>query len=179
MNLVREHIDFKRGIDPKDAMGIGQKVRIKNWLDKYFIETSEATRRSYYEINDDLTIDVEGFFAMSWKGDFPQYIQFNKIYGNFIISNCELTTLRGCPKIVVGIFECCSNLITNLVGGPEEVDDYICSLNKNLKSLKGLAKKINGYIACNNKASLTKRNIPKGTIIKDRKKSNIHFWSQW
>ena len=39
---------------------------------------------------------------LSNKGltELPDYIQFNKVDGNFYISHNELTTLRGCPRIV-------------------------------------------------------------------------------
>ena len=38
MGIVRENINFERGINPKSSMGIGLRSKIEEWLEKYFIK---------------------------------------------------------------------------------------------------------------------------------------------
>jgi hypothetical protein len=54
MKLVREDINFKRGEDPKEAMGLGKKTLIKKWFDSVGVNPDE------YTIDKDLNISVEG-----------------------------------------------------------------------------------------------------------------------
>ena len=50
MNLVREHINFTRGLDPKRAMGIGDKpTRINNAI-KEILENDDGEKIDYIEI---------------------------------------------------------------------------------------------------------------------------------
>ena len=53
MKLVREHINFQRGLDPKAAMGIGTRAQIKKWFDDLNINTDN------YVINPDLSIEYK------------------------------------------------------------------------------------------------------------------------
>lgn len=116
---------------------------IKNWLDSMDIKN--------YTINKDLTIDVSDSVKLSHKGliEFPDYIQFNHIKGNFDCSYNSLTSLRGCPKIIEGSFWCQMNHLTSLEFGPLEVKglNYDCSYNR-LTTLKGSPKIIKGYFDC-------------------------------
>ena len=53
MKLVKEHINeynFQRGLDPKDAMGIGVRAQIVKWFDDLGISSGR------YTINDKLNI---------------------------------------------------------------------------------------------------------------------------
>lgn len=179
--IVREYINFERGIDPKQAMEIGMKSKIEKWLEEYFHNVSNATRESSFTINEDLTIDIDGFFACRWEGNFPDFIQFNEIRGDFMIQgftgqwNTVKTSLRGCPQKVYGDFDCCRNDLKNLIGGPEYVQGYyVASLNPNIQSLEGLAKYIGKSFSCNNKSNLTIKDIPGGTKIKGG--INISHW---
>lgn len=166
--IVRESINFERGTPPRKSMGLGQFTKIENWLEKYYKNVSNATRDSSYTINKDFTIDIKGFFAMEWEGNLPNFINFNKVWGNFYLGHNTLTSLRGCPNIVhAGDFDCCWNNLKNLVGGPKEVyGNYYCGLNPNLESLEGLATYISGSFACNNSSGLTRSDIPAGVVIK-------------
>lgn len=62
---------------------------------------------------------------------------------NYRKENCiEISSLKGCPSIVKGNFDCSYNKLTSLEGGPEVVEGvFDCSYNK-LKSLKGAPKKL-------------------------------------
>jgi len=182
MHLVKEHMNFERGANPKKAMNVGTRVKIEQWLEDYFQHISHATEKSVYLLNDDLSIDINGFFITDWVENFPDFIQFNEIYGNFhvgpVTANNEKTTLRGCPKIVHGDFSCNGLSIKNLIGGPTRVDGtYNCSLNPKLVSFEGLATHIGDDFCCNNKSGLTEKDIPKETDIKGD--INVGYWSSW
>ena len=180
MGIVRENINFERGINPRASMGIGLGPKIEEWLEKYFIKTSNATHQSNYEILEDFTINVGNFFATTWKGNFPDFIQFNESYGDFQIDSMDLTTLRGCPRKVKGYFSCSRNNLRNLIGGPEYVGGhYSASLNPTIESLEGIAHYIGGDFSCNNKTGLTDKDIPPGTYIGGD--ISVHHWSvgQW
>lgn len=59
--------------------------------------------------------------------------------GNFNCSNCDLTTLEGCPEIVDGDFNCSFNKITSFKGCPKEVKgNFWCSGNHDLKDISDL-----------------------------------------
>ena len=134
---------FTEDSDPIHDLGIGMIKPIKAWLKKYHIED--------YKINDDLTIDVNrsisGLYGFS--GNFPEYIQFNKINGAFYCSqNRKMTSLRGCPKIVTDDFSCTQTSITSLEYGPTYVGDhYYCHNCDELESLKGV-KTIKETLCC-------------------------------
>jgi len=163
MKLVKESIQFKREEDPYDALGVGTRELIEKWLIENKIRN--------YIINEDLTIDVTkgGVYVLN-TGNFPDYIQFNKVVGTFGV-NSMLTSLRGCPKEVTLDFECfytnkglytlegCPEIvgrnfivghlsITSLKGGPKKVNgNYIVSYNM-LESMEGAPEHINGSFDC-------------------------------
>jgi hypothetical protein len=106
MKLVKESLQplqFQRGLDPKNAMGIGKYAKIKAWLEEMDIEN--------YIINDDFTIDVDGFVYLQHKdlNKFPDYIQSGKVGGWFDCGNNKLTSLKGAPKFVTRSFYCNNN----------------------------------------------------------------------
>jgi hypothetical protein len=115
---------FIEDSDPIQDMSIGMKTLIKNWLDKMEIT---------YTLNNDLTINgrcVDIVFLDKSK-KLPDYIQFNKVTGYFDISNNNLITLKGCPKIVDGDFYCEYNKLTSLKYAPKIVtDSFVCHGNK-------------------------------------------------
>lgn len=115
---VIESIDFERGLDPKIAMGIGQKVAIEKWFEDIFEGYPPEWR-----LNEDGTIDLfENFESPDKKiRIFPDFIQFNECHGDFMIDCCEMESLRGCPKEVIGYFSCEQNNLMTLDGMPEMV----------------------------------------------------------
>lgn len=96
MKLVKEYLlEFERGNDPKEVLGIGQRHLIEKWLNDHKIK--------YYTINDDFTIDIHGhldlLLPLTEKIEYlPDYIQFNYIDGYFDIG--ELKSTKGLPKHV-------------------------------------------------------------------------------
>ena len=122
--LIRESISFQRGNDPKDALGIGQRHLIEKWLKEQRIEN--------YIINDNMTIDVNEPVSININnGNIPEYIQFNKIKGNFICNDNKLTSLRGCPYHVTDAFFCSRNYLTSMEYAPKIVENnFWCTGNK-------------------------------------------------
>ena len=75
-------------------------------------------------------------------------IIFGKVNGDFLCSNCGLTSLKGCPEKVGKDFSCFRNAVTSLEGCPSEVGrDFDCSHNK-LTSLEGCPRKVHGSFDC-------------------------------
>ena len=142
--IVKEHITFKRGIEPKQAMNIGMTNTIEDWLKKFSV-----TR---YHINSDLTIDVDRDVdfrnPQEHFSKFPDYIQFNKVEGYFSLVNIGLTTLKGCPKYVKRQFCCNMNKLMTLDYCPEEVGMFICNDNPGAFTVDDVKSrcKVNDYI---------------------------------
>jgi hypothetical protein len=73
-------------------------------------------------------------------------VQFGKIFGDFDISNRELTSLKGSPYHVDGYFNCENNCLTSLDHGPKIVrNNYFATLN-DFDDLNGLPEDIGGYL---------------------------------
>ena len=148
-----------------EGFEVQRRGLIEKWLKEYDIEN--------YTINDDFTIDVDGDVNLVRKNliEFPDYIQFNIVKGDFDCSTNKLTSLRGGPKKVSGSFICIHNQLTSLEGAPRKVGgDFNCRWNKltslegspkevgwtfncrynRLTSLKGAPKEVGGYFDCSN-----------------------------
>lgn len=126
--------------------------QIEKWLDY---------KRVYnYTINNDLTVDVDGNVAIIFTGGHIP-IQFGTINGNFDIAYNQLTTLKGCPKVINGGFFCDGNHITSLEYGPETVTGGYHFSNSNLTSLETLSAKIGGDVYFNSNKLTTLKGCPK------------------
>jgi len=123
--LVKEAISFKQYRNPKEALDVSIKPLIEEWLEKHKIT-------QFCTINDDLSIDSNTFIGIMDKieeSELPYFIKFNKTLG-FSCSKNNLTSLRGCPKIVEGNFYCYANKLTSLEGAPKEVSkNFVCHNN--------------------------------------------------
>lgn len=104
-------------------------------------------------INSDGSIDVKGDVILSRlvKGRIP--IPFNRISGNFICCDSELTTLENSPRYIKGNFNVDKNKLTNLENSPISIGGYFSVEYNNLISLKGSEKitDIKNIYFCNNK----------------------------
>ena len=118
------------------------KVVIYDWLKKYGIEN--------YTVNDKGEVDVDGNVNLAREKltEFPSFIQFGTVKGDFICNYNLLTTLEGAPKKVGGNFLCYSNNLTTLEGAPREITGrFDCSYN-DLTSLEGAPKKVGKSFYC-------------------------------
>lgn len=125
MKIVKENInEFKKGLDPVDSLGLGRRKLIEDWLQKMSIEE--------YIINDDYTIDIEHRLILSNKqmGNFPEFIQFRSVIGDVSFQNNKLTSLRGSPIFVSGMFSCSDNELKTLEYAPKVVKfHFFCHSN--------------------------------------------------
>lgn len=117
--MINEAISFQRYKDPKEALGLGKAVMIKEYLKSIGIREDQYALTNILEINTIGPINLHGTDI----GEFPEFIQFNYASGDFNISTCNLHSLRGCPKIVNGYFDCSRNILTTLDGAPKRVSD--------------------------------------------------------
>lgn len=133
--------------------------KIKTWLSDY-----TNLKDGDYEIVDGIINafkDVEVKLHNSTI-NFPSFIQFGYVDGNFDCSENDLTSLEGCPIKVKGIFNCDHNNLTSLVGSPKEVDgDYYSCAYNSLETLKGSPEKIKGDFYCHHNDLFTLAHAPK------------------
>lgn len=143
--MIKESVSFQRYKDPKEALGLGKAVMIKEYL------KSIGIREDQYVLNKKLEITAIGNINLRGTdiGEFPDFIQFDYASGDFNISMCNMHSLRGCPKIVNGYFDCSNNSLTSLDGAPEKVgDSFDVYDNKHIFSKSEVKAKcvVSGYI---------------------------------
>ena len=134
-----------------------------------------------YNINDDLTIDVNGDVDISGESLTEIPLTFNEVKGYFNCSRNKLTSLKGSPRKVLQFFECNNNpLLTSLEYSPlkvsryydcestgiksldnitQDVDSVFCGYN-DLKSLEGLSESLN-ILHCDFSNLTTLKGCPK------------------
>jgi len=111
---------FVKHEDKLNSLDVGKRKMIENWIDEIKeLYSVNSLFPPEFNINDDLTIDIDGDFGLPDNcGNLPTYIQFNRVNGNFNVCNCDLTTLRGCPRFIEGSFFCNNNHLTSLKFAP-------------------------------------------------------------
>ena len=144
MKTLKESILSRSSHGAKGFEAQRRTEMIKEWLKEYDIEN--------YTINRDFTIDVNesiNLYNMD-NEEFPEYIQFGVVKGDFDCSTNKLTSLRGCPREVEGDFNCGDNELTSLEGAPVECHSFFC-YNNNLITLKGAPKETEDFGCDDNK----------------------------
>ena len=149
MKTLKESI-LSRSSHNGEGFKAQRRNEIEKWLKEYDIEK--------YTINDDFTIDVDGNVNLFRKNlkELPDYIQFGVVRGNFVYTDNNLISLRGCPREVGKSFYCDINKLTSLEGAPEKVGEkFDCNYNQ-LTSLEGAPEKVGTGFWCihNNLTSL-------------------------
>jgi hypothetical protein len=150
MKIIRENIqlNFERGQDPKQSMGLGKLKLIQDWMDGFGIGVKN------YKVNPDYTIFTDmDVICMSRPDDFPsngfpggrfpEYIRFHTT-GSFDVDDCGLVSLIGCPKRVEGYFSCQMNPLKDLVGFPEFVEKDVYCMGNNIEVTEAQIKEICG-----------------------------------
>jgi len=124
--LDEQRRDFTRGGDPAEAMDVGLRRKIREWLEKMGIQG--------YRINEDRSIDVVDdcvYLHGRDLSEFPNYVKFGKVDGYFSCSHNDLISLEGCPETVGGSFSCDHNALVSLEGCPKTVDgNFYCRNNR-------------------------------------------------
>ncbi len=123
------------------------KKDIESWLKKIGINN--------YSINDDLTVDVDGNVDLIGREINSMPVQFGKVYGDFNVDKNKLTSLKGCPEIVMGSFCCSLNNLTSLDYCPKRIGESFTCYKNQLTSLSGMPKKINCNFICSQNPIIT------------------------
>jgi hypothetical protein len=139
---------IKKGRSVPNCVPVNEKVSElsqtqKDWLDEHTVGTWMVDPSTGL-------VDIDGDFdcQKSQLGDFIG-VSFGVISGDFDFSNGYLTSLKGAPRKVGGLFNCDSNSLTSLEGSPLEIGgDFFCSYN-DLTSLNGSPEKVGGGYYCN------------------------------
>lgn len=120
----------------------GKVSLVKAWLEEYGIKN--------YTINQQGEIDINGDIKLTYKNikEFPYFIQFGTVKGNFDCKHNNLTSLKGVPREVKGNFDCACNDLTSLEWAPAKVGGSFDCAHNHLTSLKGAPEKIKGYFDC-------------------------------
>ena len=114
----------------------------------------------YTTINDDGTIDYDGFVFLASKGLSDLPLKFRNV-NSFNCAVNQLTSLEGSPISVLGVFTCHINQLKNLEGAPREVGgDFSCHTNQ-LTSLEGSPNKVGGGFYCYGNKLLSLEGISK------------------
>ena len=102
------------------------------------------------------------------NGRLPEYIQFDKVNGDFVISDLALGgyyiySLKGCPKTVTCNFIVIAKQLDTLEGGPQKVGlDFKCTFANELKSLEHCPKEVGrDFIIYRNKRKFSISHIRK------------------
>jgi len=114
----------------KPVVALSNKDDISRWLAKHDIKN--------FEILSDFSVNVRGSVKLADKlaNLLKLPLSFNQVDGDFDISNNELNTLEGSPRIVQGDFLAFKNELSSLKGGPKEVGGSFIILKNNITSLK-------------------------------------------
>jgi hypothetical protein len=138
-----KHLRLFESFKEEDIQDICKKLRIEN-----------------YTINEDGSIDVDGYVGIDRNGLTKLPLNFRKITRYFSCSSNYLTSLEGCPESVGSDFICYYNNLTSLKGCPKSVGgDFECQSN-NLTSFEGCPKFIGGDFKCRNNRIATFEHLP-------------------
>jgi hypothetical protein len=145
MKKLSENINT-RYHNPNDIAGAAQKYLIEKWLNERKILR--------YKINLDFTIDVDGIVLIEniEDGMFPDYIQFNSINGDFDCHSNNLKSLVGGPIKIAGSYNCRDNKLTSLQHCPTIIPGWFnCSFNL-LKTLNYAPRSVGKTFSCRHNA---------------------------
>jgi len=108
---------FKKGGDKIRNLGLGRLKMIEDWI----FSVIGLTKKEDIEIDEDFNINSSDSLLLDGKfeGNLPEYIQFGVVGPWFSVSGNKMTSLRGCPKLVVGSFYCDNNDLTSLEYAPQ------------------------------------------------------------
>ncbi len=102
MKLVREFLEYKNGMsferdqDPLDAMSLGRKAQICQWLDSQGVEDYDVSDKLEITVFEDVNLVGRDFEVL------PEFIKFNIIYGGFYGGGNPWISLKGFPRVIHG-----------------------------------------------------------------------------
>lgn len=133
----------------------GKVSLVRAWLEDHGIKN--------YTINSKGEIDIDEDVKLTYKNikEFPYFIQFGTVKGNFDCKHNNLISLKGVPREVKGNFDCSCNDLTSLEGAPEKVGRSFDCAHNHLTSLDGAPDKIKGYFDCRSNSIEDLKGAPK------------------
>lgn len=131
---------------------VPDKNKIAKLCRKYNIEK--------YYIKSDGSIDVKGDVNMGFQSLTKLPLKFNKVSGNFVAGNNQLTSFEGCPNEIGGDFDFFSNRVTSLDGCPQIVGRNFMVGYNSLKTLLGAPSIINGNFNCDHNELISLQGCP-------------------
>ena len=114
-----------------------RKQEFLNWLS-----------RLKHEVHEDGSVSVDGKVDLSKRQLETIPFIFKRVTEDFWCLHNNLTSLKGAPKTVGGVFRCSDNKLTSLEGAPEKVGEGFYSSENKLISLKGAPKEVGGTFWC-------------------------------
>jgi hypothetical protein len=80
------------------------------------------------------------------NGELP--VQFGRIDGDFRLSYCELTSLKGMPTEITGLLNLTGNKLTSLVGCTQKIGGFLrLRSNPQLKTLDGFPTQLGEFVS--------------------------------
>lgn len=164
-NISIEPQASRASVSPKSSVRISPKQYLQNCVNEgILVKNPDGT---YDKKDYEATVNVKklvingGLICQfnEWDGDFScRHVSDDYHYMGYSSSRGKksLITLKGCPRIVRGSFDCAENDLKSLEGGPEIVEgNYDCGTNR-LTNLNGAPRKVGGDFRCfqNNLTSL-------------------------
>ena len=136
--VVGNTITILRDIVKREFEKEGYNVKIKSIE---YPNKNKSIKEGFNKGDNDFP---EGSFA-AWYGE---DLSGQTYEGDLYCSHQNLTSLFGCPSVVIGDFDCPYNQLTSLEGAPKEVEgDFDCSHNQ-LTSLEGSPKEVGESFDC-------------------------------
>ncbi|MGF6348209.1 hypothetical protein [Variovorax sp. W2I14] len=131
-------INHDLSVDVRGSVYLDHCFRPQNkneWLEQMagYEEHTDHENREELKLCDDGTYERRGSYFAFEEKRFKPYtlpVRFNKVSGDFCISQNRLASLKGCPKEVGGDFDCEHSGITSLEGAPSKIGGiFNCSEN--------------------------------------------------
>lgn len=186
--IVKEYIDFKRGVSSKSALDIGYRKQVNEWAQ----EMVDLGALGDFDINEDYTITTYGRVDLrdGPSGNLPDYIKFKECkksrypdghsyhdpYYYFSAAGIGLTSLKGMPDKIEGQFSIGKNHLVDLTNCPWHIGKDFDLDQSELYSLEGAPKFVGGDVyAYGNPGNFTEEDIRKaipniGGIVRLEKK---------
>jgi len=110
-----------------DSQFLKNKEDIINWIRNKYL--------SNWEIQDDLSVNVNGGVDLFQRGLELLPVQFGRVDGHFSVGMNRLKSLKGCP-VSCESFNCCYNRLESLKFVPKIVNGSFDCGNNNINSFK-------------------------------------------
>jgi hypothetical protein len=168
----RQLFEQLRGLNEEDLFpSATPESLVQRAKERFKAEMEEKFSKVQITKNSDNTVDIVGDIDFSYHRGFSLLAlpyKIRKVVGGFQVGQCQLTSLEGSPTQVDDSkksgwqsrgFNCSTNHLTTLVGGPQVVNsEYNCSDNP-LTSLHGAPSRCQNF-SCKNTSITSLEGLP-------------------